>query len=301
MLSQDLVTLRVRRATGGMLEVMRVELAGRLPMLRGNVRVSAADEGQVVLDARRLLFASPLDLAAITVLAHAGADMGPRATLMLPRDPAVTSYLQRMDVLRRLPPGTEICGPAPPEQRTDRSTVLLEVSPLSPDTADEIVSRVGTLTAERLGRPAAGQVFKCVGELIDNALSHGQSTLGAFVAAQAYTGATSRRPGFEFAVCDTGIGVLSHLRSNPAYAAIPDVVSALECAIKPGVTGTGDVRGNGLPDLLTIARGGVGRLVLRSGDGIASIALRHGRRRDAFADSSLTIRGTWAWLRARFP
>src|SRR5689334_2510933 len=108
MVSQDPVTLRVCRATGGMLEVMRVELAGRLPMLRGNVRVSAADEGQVVLDARRLLFASPLDLAAITVLTHAGASMGPRATLLLPRDPAVTSYLQRMDVLRRLPPGTEI-------------------------------------------------------------------------------------------------------------------------------------------------------------------------------------------------
>ena len=280
---------------------MRVELAGRLPMLRGDAQISTADEGQVVLDARRLMFASPLDLAAITVLAHSSADGELPVTFLLPKDPAVTSYLQRMDVLRLLPPGTEICGPSQPEQRTDKSTVLLEVSPLSPDTADEIVSRVGTLTAERLGRPAAGRVFKCVGELIDNALSHGQSALGAFVAAQAYTGATSRRPGFEFAVCDTGIGVLSHLRSNPTYAAIPDVVSALACAIKPGVTGTGDDRGNGLADLLTIAQGGVGRLVLRSDDGIASIALRRGHRRDAFAGSSLTIRGTWAWLRARFP
>jgi hypothetical protein len=279
---------------------MRVELAGRLPTLRGNVQVSPADEGRAVLDARRLLFASPLDLAAITALAYADGEE-PRVTLLLPKDPAVTSYLQRMDVLRRLPQGTEVCGPTQPEQRTDKSKVLLEVSPLSPATADELVARVGTLTGERLGRHAAAQVFKCVGELIDNALSHGQSPLGAFVSAQAYTGATSGRPGFEFAVCDTGIGVLSHLRSNPVYADIPNTLSALGCAIQPGVSGTGDRRGNGLADLLEITQEGVGRLVLRSGDGIASIAVRHGRRRDAFADSSLTIRGTWAWLRARFP
>ena len=284
-----------------MLEAMRVELAGRLPMLRSDVQVSAADEGRVVLDARRLLFASPLDLAAIAALAHVGDGGEPCATILLPKDAAVAAYLQRMDVLHRLPGGTEICGPAQSERRTDKSSVLLEVSPLYPATADELVARVGTLTAERLGRHAAGQVFTCVGELIDNALSHGQSPVGAFVSAQAYTGATSGRPGFEFAICDTGIGVLTHLRSNPAYIAIPDVRSALACAIQPGVSGTGDQRGNGLADLLDITQGGVGRLVLRSGDGIASIALRHGRRRDAFAGSSLTIQGTWAWLRARFP
>lgn len=284
-----------------MLEVVRVELVGRLPMLRGDVQVSTAAEDRVVLDTRRLLFASPLDLAAIAALAHASVDDEPRVTLLPPKDPSVASYLQRMDVLRRLPQGSEICGPALPEQRTDRSRVLLELSPLSPATADELVARVGTLATERLGRHAGGQVFKCVGELIDNAVSHGQSRVGAFVSAQAYTGATSRRPGFEFAVCDTGIGVFGHLRSNPAYATIPDVQSALACAIQPGVTGTGEQRGNGLADLLEITQGGVGRLVLRSDDGIASIALRHGRRRDVFAGSTLTIRGTWAWLRVRFP
>jgi hypothetical protein len=206
-----------------------------------------------------------------------------------------------MDVLRRLPQGTEICGAAQPEQRTDRSEVLLEVSPLSPAAVEELVARLGTLTAARFERHTAGRVFQSAGELIDNAVSHGQSPLGGFVSAQAYTGATSRRPGFEFAVCDTGVGILDHLRGNPSYAGIPDVLSALARAIQPGVTGTDEQRGNGLADLLKITQGGVGRLVLRSGDGIASIALRHGQRRDAFADSSLTITGTWAWLRVRFP
>lgn len=255
----------------------------------------------MVLDARRLLFASPLDLAAITALAHAAAAREADVALRLPTDPAVASYLQRMDVLRRLPPGTEILGAAPPEQRTDCSKVLLELSLLSPATADELVTGLGTLTAARFEAHAARQVVQSAGELIDNAVTHGQSSLGAFVAAQAYTGATSRRPGFEFAVCDTGVGVLDHLRGNPSYADIPDVLCALACAVQPGVTGTDDRRGNGLADLLEITQVGVGRLVLRSGDGIASIALRHGQRRDAFAESSLTIAGTWAWLRARFP
>lgn len=49
----------------GMLGFMRVELTGRQPLLRRDMRVSAAEEGQLVLDARRLIFASPLDLAAI--------------------------------------------------------------------------------------------------------------------------------------------------------------------------------------------------------------------------------------------
>ena len=284
-----------------MLEAMRVELAGRHPMLRRDVRVSTADEGRMVLDARRLLFASPLDLAAITALAHAGADGEPGVTILLPKDPDVTSYLQRMDVLRRLPRGTEIWGSAQPEQRTDRSRVLLEVSPLSPATVEDLADRLGTLTASRLERHAARRVFQSAGELIDNAVSHGQSTLGAFVSAQTYTGATSRRPGFEIAVCDTGVGILDHLRGNSSYADIPDVLSALARAIQPGVTGTDEQRGNGLADLVKITQGGVGRLVLRSGNGLASIALRHGQRRDAFDESSLTITGTWAWMRARFP
>lgn len=284
-----------------MLEAMRVELAGRLPMLRRDVRVSTADEGRMVLDARRLLFASPLDLAAVTALAHAGTNGKLDVTLLLPIDPDVASYLQRMDVLRRLPRGTEICGSAQPEQRTDRSEVLLEVSPLSAATAEELVARMGTLTAARLERNAAGRVFRSAGELIDNAVSHGRSPLGAFMSAQAYTGATSHRPGFEFAVCDTGVGILEHLRGNPSYADIPNVLRAMECAIRPGVTGTDEQRGNGLADLLKITQHGAGRLVLRSGNGIASISLRHGQRRDAFTESSLTIIGTWAWLRARFP
>ncbi len=285
-----------------MLEAVRVELAGRQPLLRRDVRVCAADAGWLVLDARRLLFAGPLDLAAIVALAHAAAAEQTEVALVTPEDVNVAAYLQRMDVVRRMPAGIEIEGSLPDEQRTDRSRVLLEVSAMSAVTVDGLVNRLGRMISEHFAGAVAGLVFRGVGELIDNAVSHGDSRIGAFVAAQSYTGATSGRPGFEFAVCDTGIGVLDHLRGNPKYALVPDAQTALACAIQPGVTGTSEPRGYGLADLLQITRGGgVGRLVLRSGNGIASVALRRQSRRDAYAAATPPIMGTWAWLRVRFP
>ena len=207
-----------------------------------------------------------------------------------------------MDVIRRLPAGITIDGSLPEEQRTDCSRTLLEVSPLLPTTVEELVNQVGRLTSEQLTTGVAGLAFRGAGELIDNASSHGHSQIGAFLCAQTYTGATSGRPGFEFAVCDTGIGVLAHLRRNPAYLGLQDSPSALACALQPGVSGTMDQRGNGLADLLQFRHnGGVGRLVLRSGYGIASVAQRGRYRRDAYAAAATGTTGTWAWLRVRFP
>src|SRR5260370_38195412 len=110
-----------------------------------------------------------------------------------------------MEVVRRLPEGSEIQGSPPPERRTDCSGVLLEVSPLSPSTAQDLVTRLGRLAAAQFESRVAGLVFRGAGELIDNAVSHGQSPSGAFVSAQAYPGATSRRPGFEVALCAPAI------------------------------------------------------------------------------------------------
>lgn len=279
-----------------------MELIGRQPLLRRDVRARAVDDGWLVLDARQLSFASPLDLTALVAMAHAAAARRDQVGLIMPQDVDVASYLQRMDLLQRLPPEVQIEGPLPPERRGDASRVLLEVSPLSPTTVDHLVTRLGRLAVERFGRGIAGLVFRGAGELIDNAVSHGQSRLGAFVAAQTYTGVTSGRPGLEFAVCDTGVGVLDHLRGNPEYSGIPDAPSALAQALKPGVTGTSELRGYGLADLLQITHdGGLGRLLLRSGDGVASIVLRQQTRHDLYRTASPPIAGTWAWLRVRFP
>jgi hypothetical protein len=79
-------------------------------------------------------------------------------------------------------------------------------------------------------------------------------------------------PGMEFAVRETGVGVLAHLRRNPQHHDLTSATTALEGALAPGVTGIDEVRGNGLHDLFKISRDGrYSRLVLRSGDGIANV------------------------------
>lgn len=284
-----------------MLDGMRIELAGRWPLLRRELKVRQVDEGWVVLDARRLGFACPLDLAGMVALAWTAAT-DVRVALIAPSDDGVASYLQRMDVLRHLPPGCEVDGWLPDGQRTDRSHVLLEVCQISANTVDSLVARSGRMIAAHYDSGVRGPLFRGVGELIDNAASHGASPNGAFMAAQAYTGRVSGRPGLEFAVCDTGIGVLAHLSRNPAYRHLSGDRSALVEALIPGVTGTDEPRGNGLPDLLEDTHGtGIARVILRSGTGIANVVANRAGQVITSATSAPRVSGTWAWLRVRYP
>lgn len=286
----------------GMLVGMHLRLTGRHPLLSRELQQAPARDGELVIDARRLVFAGPLELAATVALAHAARAGGHGTTFLTAADPNVTGYLQRMDVIRLMPPDTVIDGRLPAERRSDLASALLEVSPLDPETAEDMATKLGRLAAAHFSTATASKIFAAVGELIDNAVDHGASTEGAFVAAQVYTGATSGRRGFEVAICDTGVGVLTHLRRNPAHVDLPDAASALACAFQPGVSGTIDKRGNGLNDLLSqLEFGGLARFHLRSGDGLATVTVR-GRRRVKHAHRTTTlVKGTWAWLRIRIP
>ncbi|WP_033287149.1 hypothetical protein [Streptomyces sp. NRRL F-525] len=281
---------------------MLLELAGRHPLLRNDLHARGQADSGLVVDARRLRFASPLDLAGIAALTHTRADAGGSTELVLPADTDVASYIQRMDLIERLPPDTRIVGALPLDDRRDRSSTLLETSILTSGTANAVGERIGRLATAGLGAKAGARAARSIGELIDNAVSHGQGHPGAFIAAQVYTGKTTRYRRLEVAVCDPGVGVLGHLRRNPEYKDTTDSAQALRRALKPGVTGTSEQRGHGLPDLLAHAGlNGPTRLVLRSGDGL----LRVGR---LLADastvqshtSSTWVDGTWTWLRVSF-
>jgi hypothetical protein len=283
---------------------MRIELAGRHPLLRRKTPVHRADyQGALVLDARSLTFASPLDLAAMEALAHSAAASGFATRVITPSDSSVTSYLERMDVLARLPAGHEVHGPVPHGQaRTDRSDALIEVMHVSASTEQDLVDRVGRVAFAHLAPAIRTLAFQSIGELIDNAVSHGVSDIGAFAAAQTYTGATTGRRGMEFAICDNGVGVLDHLRRRRRYRYLRTSTAALRRALRPGVTGTDDKRGNGLADLFNVAEsGGYARLVLRSGDGLASVVVGQHDRRRHYVTTADRIPGTWAWLRVRYP
>ncbi|WP_328674926.1 MULTISPECIES: hypothetical protein [unclassified Streptomyces] len=280
---------------------MRLELPGHHPLLRRNLVMRGAEPGRLVLDARRLMFASPLDLTAAAAAMHTHAAAGRETTLVLPDSPDVTAYMQRMDLLKALPHGTRVEGDVPDETRYDRSTTLLEIAHLQADTADVIGERLGQMAIRHLGPRDGRRVFKGVGELIDNAISHGASTCGAFTAAQAYSGKTTGYRRLEIAVCDTGIGVLSHLRRNPDHAHIVTSAEALKHALRPGVSGTQDKRGNGLPDLLSGPGGSATtRLVLRSGDGLLRASRLRGSELILPADTSVPVQGTWSWLRVSY-
>lgn len=279
---------------------MLLELAGRHPLLRTNP-TARIDRNRLVLDARRLLFASPLDLAAAAASASAYAADDTPTTLVLPRSPDVTSYIQRMDLIAVLPDGTQVEGNLPDETRSDRSLNLLEVARLGPETVGPISERLGRLAIYHLGPRNGRRVFKGIGELIDNAVDHGASPCGAFIAAQAYSGKTTGYRRLEIAVCDTGMGVLDHLHQNPKHSALVTSAQALEHALQPGVSGTQERRGNGLPDLLNgTSDTAATRLVLRSGNGL----LRAGRLKGAAVTYSvpaqIPVRGTWSWLRVSY-
>ena len=75
-------------------------------------------------------------------------------------------------------------------------------------------------------------------------------------------------------------------------------MQALRAALQPGVTGTSERRGNGLPDLLSTASGFGGQLLLRSGDGYAQVMAASPDRQFSAAGH---VPSTWAHVRLPRP
>jgi anti-sigma regulatory factor (Ser/Thr protein kinase) len=249
----------------------------------------------VVFDTAQMGFASPLDLAGLAAWAAHLVASGAPVEFVLPDDRDIRCYLARMDLVHHLGrAGVTVTGIVPDVMRADRGDVLLEVRQIAgARDVDRFCAEAYELARRHTSGRSAAAGAKILGELLDNAITHAGSPVGAYAAAQVH-----RRSGnLELAVADGGIGIRSHLARNPSFRHLT-TTQALQAALKPGVTGTPEMRGNGLPDLLGTASGLGGQLLLRSDDGYALVTADSPERQVTTADH---IPGTWAWVHVRLP
>ncbi|EXL08600.1 hypothetical protein BG46_03395 [Brucella anthropi] len=111
-------------------------------------------------------------------------------------------------------------------------------------------------------QPEAWQLIASLEEIYTNTIEHSERADSGLVAYVA------RPNSFEYVVCDAGIGVQRSLRKNPHYAAIPDSCTALELALREGISAKAEQgRGMGFRPIL-VGLTNLSRMVrFRSGDG----------------------------------
>jgi hypothetical protein len=278
--------------------VQEVFLSGRGPIIQAGLsRPFRAGEG-LLLDLSTLEFATPLDVAGAAMLSNlATGDV----TIVLPSQPRVGNYLAAMGFLDAVPPTAEIVGRRPGHRGVPAPSIpILKFS--HPDEWDDLANRnILRYLQMHLGPAGAANVVEIIGELADNAGTHGASTAGYYVAGQFYTGRTSRMPkGMWIAVVDAGIGIRRHLAASGLHPVIASDAEAIQLAARPGITGTMPPRGYGLVDVRRFARRlGPGRVVIRSGDGAGLFALRPPAGRTAWYRTLVRgIPGTWVLVHA---
>ncbi len=153
----------------------------------------------------------------------------------------------------------------------DRSGILQELFWLSQrNQIQRIFNRCGKiLLTQGFQDDVVGWVTYIVGELCDNVFNHatmgGRSLQGAFTCVQSYP----QKNQVQISVGDFGKGIRRTLNESSKYNFSNDQAAIIE-ALKPGVSGHETIRerrGNGLTDILTIARKSGSNFDIRSGCG----------------------------------
>lgn len=243
-------------------------LGGRAPLLADSP-VPWPLRTDTTFDLRGLSFLTPFDLVGLAVLVGASRP-GLRLTITPPAEPNACAYLQRMNVFSVLQSRIRIHPDLPAEGPREPNRALIELHRLEhPDDIDDLSREFWPRLRSRLPQEICANTFQILGELVDNAATHGRSPVGTYIAAQYYSGATSGMPeGMWIGVADAGVGVRSHLARNPRYREPRSDAAAIQLAVRKWVTGTRDRRGWGLVQVLELAgEAAPGMVVIRSGRG----------------------------------
>jgi hypothetical protein len=255
---------------------------------------------EVVLDLGKLTFADPLLLARMCGFIDLNCAAGRKVQIVPPQAPLMRSYLEWMHLAADLPAGCS--SDLSTLDAPGSSKILIPVRRLrSTNDVVDLEQELGDLYLAHFEGPVArlAEAFtRTVGEISDNATTHGRSPVGgSYVAAQRYSQNGQQR--CVLVVGDLGIGIPAHMRK--AFPELKDDGDAIRVATLEGTSGTGDPqRGIGYQyviDGLKSERIASGDLHVWSGRGRFRIETRNGTqgRRRAWSIDEPTS-GTWVRL-----
>lgn len=153
---------------------------------------------------------------------------------------------------------------------------------------DDLLQRAVAPALRRTRPDLSESLLDILAELLDNAMTHGDSPAGAELVLRADAGRVAA------SVTDHGIGIRAHLAR--AGIATDNDSKAIEAAAQEGTTGAYEPRGYGLSDSIRALTGLPGSsLTIRSGTGAVVFA---SRAEPSCSEAEATIRGTAVTVRA---
>jgi hypothetical protein len=260
------------------------------------VALREAEPGDLVLDLSDLEMIDPLFLARIRGLIDLSAAAGSHVTILPPKKDLIRKYLEFMRLASDLPSNCD-CELKSLEV-PGSSKILIPIRHLS-STSDvvDLEQALGDLYLAHFSGPLSrlAEAFtRTVGEISDNATTHGKSSAGvSYVAANRYP------KGCILVVGDLGVGIPTHMRK--AFPELEDDGDAIRVATREGKSGTGDPqRGIGYQyviDGLKNEHIATGELRVWSGRGRFRVQTLGGVqvRRRAWSVDEETV-GTWVRL-----
>lgn len=235
--------------------------------------LNEADEGGVLVDARRLRWVSPFGMLGLLAVGQVARSRGLLPRLQMPESSDVVSYLTRMSFFKHARDIYELHGGA--RRRGDgRSDVLLEITPVTShmdvhQIVDRVNERALAILTRQLGIPLkeAFQFSVMLSEVCQNIIDHAEA--GGWVTTQTYNWVKRLgRKVVSIAVMDLGVGFYGSLASEHAarYGERWSDASALEAAFIHGLTRFHDPgRGQGLQQIRKQVGRWNGKFAIRSG------------------------------------
>ena len=184
-----------------------------LPSLLQSTDLLNPPSGEVLIDCSDLVFVRPSGMAALLATIDVLFDSQPGRVIRFARSSQgrVNGYMQRMGLFKLL-------GLSEAERASrDRSLELCELRRVShQDQVTDVVQQLIGIASSQLalGDGVADAMRLSLSEVLENVLAHAQSPMPGYVCAQTYRKA--RR--VEFAIVDTGIGILGSARHLPDLA-----------------------------------------------------------------------------------